>query len=172
MPKPEARQTFRLRAAAWTSSGGQTLASREGLLPFHAAALAGLRYVQDGAPGLRRIRAGRGFHFLDSRGRPLRDRAAARPHQAPRDPPAWSDVWISPSPHGHIQATGRDARGRKQYRYHARWREVRDGAKYDKVVEFAQTLRPSARARLATCGLPGSRARRSSRRWCGCSKRR
>ena len=147
--KPGVRQIFRLRAAARTSSGGgRAFPSREGLLPFHAAALAGLGYVQDGAPGLRRIRAGRGFRFVDSRDRPLEDRARLDRIKRLAIPPAWRDVWISPSPHGHIQATGRDARGRKQYRYHARWREVRDGAKYDKVVEFAQTL-PALRARTA-----------------------
>jgi len=147
MAKPGVRQIFRLRAAARTSSGGRS-ASREGLLPFHAAALAGLRYVQDGAPGLRRIRSGRGFRFVDARGRPLEDRARLDRIQRLAIPPAWRNVWISPSPRGHIQATGRDARGRKQYRYHARWREVRDGAKYDKVVEFAQTL-PALRERTA-----------------------
>ena len=145
MAKPGVRQIFRLRAAARTSSGGRS-AFREGLLPFHAAVLAGLRYVQDGAPGLRRIRAGRGFRFVDSRGRPLEDRARLDRIQRLAIPPAWRDVWICPSPHGHIQATGRDARGRKQYRYHARWREVRDGAKYGKMVEFAQTLPGHPRA--------------------------
>jgi DNA topoisomerase I len=149
MAKPGAPQVFRLRAVARTSSGGRSaFSSREGLLPLQAAALAGLRYVEDGAPGLRRVRVGRGFRFLDSRGRPLRDRARLDRIKRLAIPPAWRDVWISPSARGHIQATGRDARGRKQYRYHARWREVRDGAKYDKVVEFAQNL-PALRARTA-----------------------
>jgi DNA topoisomerase-1 len=148
MAKREAPRVFRLRAAARTSPRGSSPFPHEGLEPVRAAALAGLRYVQEGLPGIRRVPTGRGFRFLDSRGRPLRDRARLDRIKRLAIPPAWRDVWISPSPRGHIQATGRDARGRKQYRYHARWRQVRDSAKYDKVAEFATRL-PALRARTA-----------------------
>src|SRR5437588_128173 len=92
-----------------------------------AAQLAGLRYASDEQPGLRRRRKGRGFTYVDRDGLPIRDAGELRRIRRLAIPPVWTDVWISPSPLGHIQATGRDARGRKQYRYHERWREVRDG---------------------------------------------
>ena len=94
------------------------------------AQLAGLRYTNDDQPGIRRKRSGRGFAYTDRDGVPIRDKGELGRIRRLAIPPAWTDVWISPSPIGHIQATGRDARGRKQYRYHERWREVRDEAKY------------------------------------------
>ncbi len=125
--------------------------------PEHAASAAGLHYVTDGAPGLRRRKVGRGVHYLGRGGRPLRDRAARARIKALVIPPAWSDVWICVDPLGHIQATGRDARGRKQYRYHAGWRAVRDEAKYGRMLAFGQAL-PIIRTRtdedLARRGLP------------------
>jgi len=125
--------------------------------PSAAARAAGLRYVNDGDAGLTRRRHGRGFSYFDTDGRPLGDRAAIRRIKALAIPPAWTDVWICPSPRGHIQATGRDARGRKQYRYHEQWRAVRDQAKYDRTIAFAEAL-PRLRKRverdLAKPGLP------------------
>jgi DNA topoisomerase I len=108
---------------------------------------AGLRYVSDEMPGIRRRRSGRGFSYVDPEGRPLRDRATLRRIRSLAVPPAWSDVWICPHANGHIQATGRDARGRKQYRYHARWRLVRDSNKYERMVAFARAL-PKIRRRV------------------------
>jgi len=116
--------------------------------PVVAAEAAGLQYASDLEPGIRRVRHGRGFSYLDRAGRPMRDRVALRRIRRLAIPPAWTDVWICPSPSGHIQATGRDDRGRKQYRYHERWREVRDEAKYERLADFAKAL-PRIRARVA-----------------------
>jgi DNA topoisomerase-1 len=125
-----------------------------------AAQLAGLRYTSDEQPGIRRRRKGRGFVYIDRDGVPVRDDAEIRRIRRLAIPPAWTDVWISPSPLGHIQATGRDARRRKQYRYHERWREVRDEAKYDRLSDFAKAL-PKIRERidadLARPGIPRER---------------
>ena len=122
-----------------------------------AAREAGLRYVSDDRPGFRRVRAGRGFRYLDPAGRPLRDPDALARIRSLAIPPAWSDVWISPDPSGHLQATGRDARRRKQYRYHPRFRSARDEAKFERILAFAAAL-PRIRARvdadLARPGLP------------------
>ena len=125
--------------------------------PEEAALEAGLRYVSDTRPGITRRRAGRGWSYRSADGESIRDaRSLARIRGLARGlaiPPAWSDVWISPVVSGHIRATGRDARGRKQYRYHARWRDVRDGAKYDRTIAFAESL-PAIRARVdADMGL-------------------
>src|SRR5919198_1213150 len=105
-----------------------------------AAREAGLSYVSDLLPGIRRRRSGRSFRYLDPDGRPLRDRATLKRIRSLVVPPAWTDVWICPSPRGHLQATGRDARGRKQYRYHPRWRQTRDEAKYDRLIDFGRAL--------------------------------
>jgi DNA topoisomerase I len=125
--------------------------------PVESARAAGLRYVSEDSSGIRRRRAGRGFVYLDADGRRVRDAETLRRIRALVIPPAWRDVWISSAPTGHIQAVGRDARGRKQYRYHARWREVRDETKYTRMLVFARTL-PRVRARvahdLARPGLP------------------
>jgi DNA topoisomerase-1 len=122
-----------------------------------AASSGRLRYVHDGQPGIRRRRTGRGFTYTGVDGRPVRDDRTLDRIRSLAVPPAWTDVWICPVASGHIQATGRDARGRKQYRYHPRWREVRDEAKYDHLVEFGEAL-PAIRARvrrdLARDGLP------------------
>jgi DNA topoisomerase-1 len=118
---------------------------------------AGLRWVADTHPGLRRLRAGRGFKYVQASGRPLGDARALARIRSLAIPPAWTDVWICPDPRGHIQATGRDAKGRKQYRYHPRWRSVRDETKYSRLLEFGCAL-PEIRARverdLARRGLP------------------
>jgi DNA topoisomerase-1 len=101
---------------------------------------AGLRYITDDRPGVRRRRAGKGFTYIGPDGTRIADAERIAWFNALAIPPAWTEVWISPIRRGHIQATGRDARGRKQYRYHPRWREVRDGAKYGRLIEFARAL--------------------------------
>ncbi len=113
-----------------------------------AAREASLRYVSDAKPGLRRVAAKAGFRYLNAEGKAIRDRETLARIRALAIPPAYRDVWICPFADGHLQAIGRDDRGRKQYRYHARWREVRDGAKYGRMVEFARAL-PKLRRRLA-----------------------
>ena len=122
-----------------------------------AARDAGLVYVSDEAPGITRRRSGRGFTYTGPDGKTITDRKDLRRIKALAVPPAWTSVWICPSPRGHIQATGRDARKRKQYRYHPAWREVRDRTKYDKMIAFGETL-PKIRRRmredLAKPGLP------------------
>lgn len=112
-----------------------------------AARQAGLVYVSDGMPGLRRERDGDGFAYRDAQGRPVRDEAVLQRIRALAIPPAYTDVWICPRANGHLQATGRDARGRKQYRYHARWHEVRGDGKFERIVAFGQAL-PRLRRRL------------------------
>lgn len=99
-----------------------------------------LRYVNDGMPGIRRRRRGKGFAYHNAHGELIRDDDVVARLKSLAIPPAWEDVWISPHANGHIQATGRDARGRKQYRYHARWRSVRDDAKYLRMISFARAL--------------------------------
>jgi DNA topoisomerase-1 len=125
--------------------------------PVTAAEVAGLRYVSDRKPGITRRRAGKGFSYRDPEGNPVRDEATLKRIKALAIPPAWTDVWISPRDDGHIQATGRDDRGRKQYRYHARWRSVRDEAKYQHMLRFGRLLpqiRERVRHDLGRSGLP------------------
>ena len=92
--------------------------------PVAAARAAGLRYTPDIGPGISRRRAGKGWSYIDPDGRVIRDAKELQRIRALVIPPAWTNVWINPNPRGHIQATGRDARGRKQYRYHDKWRET------------------------------------------------
>ncbi len=108
---------------------------------------AGLTYVTDDTPGLSRRRSGKGFAYRDARGSAVRDKKALERIRQLAIPPAWADVWISASENGHLQATGRDARGRKQHRYHPRFREHRDAAKFDHLSDFAKAL-PSIRATI------------------------
>jgi len=108
--------------------------------PAQTASAAGLRYVSDAMPGLRRVRDGDGFRYLDADGTELRDEAPLQRIRALAIPPAWTEVWICADPRGHLQASGRDARGRKQYRYHPQWSAVRDDGKFDRVVAFAAAL--------------------------------
>ncbi|MFN0088714.1 MAG: DNA topoisomerase IB, partial [Acidimicrobiales bacterium] len=125
--------------------------------PAEAAAAAGLRYASDAEPGLTRRRAGKGFSYRRPDGSAETDRAARARIAALAVPPAWRDVWISADPRAHLQATGWDARGRKQYRYHPRWREVRDLAKFERLAEFGGALpdlRRRVRVDLARRGLP------------------
>jgi DNA topoisomerase IB len=117
----------------------------------------GLIYVSDSEPGIRRRRKGNRFQYLTPRNRLLRAKAQLRRIASLAIPPAYEDVWICTSPRGHLQATGRDARGRKQYRYHPLWRSVRDQAKFDRMVEFGAALpglRRQLRRDLARRGLP------------------
>jgi DNA topoisomerase-1 len=125
--------------------------------PEGSAKAAGLRYVSDAEPGISRQRAGTGFRYLRPDGRALRDPAALARIRALAIPPAWEKVWICTREDGHLQATGRDARGRKQYRYHQRWREVRDETKYGRMLAFSRSLpriRRRVRQDLALPGLP------------------
>src|SRR5688572_14837355 len=101
-----------------------------------AARAAGMRYVTDAMPGFRRVRTKSGFRYLNQKGKPLRNRAELQRIKSLAIPPAWTDVWICPLAKGHLQATGRDARGRKQFRYHPKWRTVRDENKFDRMVGF------------------------------------
>lgn len=125
--------------------------------PVASAKSAGLRYVTDAKPGIRRIRRGKGFRYVGPDRKPVRDEATLGRIKSLVIPPAWQQVWICPIPNGHLQATGRDAKGRKQSRYHPRWREVRDETKYGRMMEFAQVL-PGIRERvghdLSRPGLP------------------
>lgn len=100
----------------------------------------GLVYVSDDEPGLSRRRAGSGFRYLDPDGRTVRDRATLDRIRALAIPPAYRDVWICRRANGHLQASGRDARGRKQYRYHPRWKQVREARKFERIVAFAAAL--------------------------------
>ncbi|MDQ6683019.1 MAG: DNA topoisomerase IB [Chloroflexota bacterium] len=122
---------------------------------LESAQEAGLRYVVDNRPGIRRRRAGRSFSYIGPDGTRIRDPETVAWIKRLAIPPAWSDVWICPDRRGHIQATGRDARGRKQYRYHPRWREVRDQVKYGRMVAFGRAL-PQIRAHVEEdLGRPG-----------------
>lgn len=107
----------------------------------------GLRYVSDSMPGITRRRAGSGFAYRQPDGRPLRDEAKMRWIRRLAIPPAWQKVWISPFEDGHLLATGRDQKGRKQYRYHPRWRAIRDEAKFDRMLAFGRAL-PRIRAQV------------------------
>jgi DNA topoisomerase-1 len=123
--------------------------------PIESAKAAGLRYVSDTTPGIRRKRSGKGFRYVDAEGKTVRDKETLARIKSLVIPPAWTGVWICPNPKGHLQATGRDARGRKQSRYHPRWREVRDETKYERMLIFGAAL-PTIRERVEQdLGLPG-----------------
>ena len=122
---------------------------KKGFAEVAHARAAGLGYVTDTGPGIRRKRAGTGFSYYSPDGKLISDTDVVKRIKALAVPPAWTDVWICPKSNGHIQATGRDARGRKQYRYHADWRDVRDRNKYERLLDFARVL-PGIRARVET----------------------
>ena len=125
--------------------------------PVESARAAGLRYTSDDRPGIRRVQKGKRVSFVDANGRTVRDQAELARIRSLVIPPAWTDVWVCPDLRGHLQATGRDARGRKQYRYHPKWREVRDETKYDRMIGFAQALpviREKTTQHLGRPGLP------------------
>src|SRR5437879_4966313 len=153
----------------WLGMGGSAerrhVRRKKDRLPVEAALNPGLaakqaqpRYGDDSAPGITRHKARNGFDYRLPDGSLVRDLATVKRIHALAIPPAWADVWICRDPNGHLQATGRDQRGRKQYRYHPRWREVRDEAKYGKLLIFAR-VRPlighSVEEGLKSAGLPG-----------------
>jgi DNA topoisomerase-1 len=127
------------------------------IVPKAELKAAHLTYVSDLDPGIRRRKAGSGFNYLDAEGKPVTSEATLDRIHKLAIPPAWTEVWIAPTEHGHIQATGRDIKGRKQYRYHERWRQVRDEGKYDRLIAFGRAL-PRLRKQidhdLARRGLP------------------
>ncbi|MEA2662418.1 MAG: topoisomerase [Chloroflexota bacterium] len=128
------------------AAASQVAVARSPADSIQAAKAAGLRYADGSRPGITRRRVGKGFAYRAPDGSPVADPAERRRIGRLAIPPAWTDVRISPHPNDHLQATGRDARGRKQYRYHERWREVRDGTKYARMIEFGKAL-PTIRAR-------------------------
>ncbi len=115
--------------------------------PVASARAAGLRYVRDDQPGIQRKRSGKHFRYIRPDGKPVRDADELRRIRSLAIPPAWTHVWICPIPNGHLQATGRDSKGRKQYRYHPEFRALRDEVKYDRLILFGRTL-PRIRARI------------------------
>ena len=122
---------------------------------IQSAEEAGLQYRTDSQPGIRRKGAGKGFFYLDDRGRRITDANLIARIKNLAIPPAWTDVWICPIPTGHIQATGRDAKNRKQYRYHKRYREIRDETKFERILEFSKVF-PAVRKRVERhLSLPG-----------------
>jgi len=143
-------------AAAKPAKGKkQTVEANSAAVSVESAEEAGLRYVTDEQPGYTRKAKSDGFDYFDTAGKPIRDEPRVLRINRLAIPPAYKDVWICPSSNGHLQATGRDARGRKQYRYHERWREARDETKYGRMLPFATAL-PKMRRRInADLGLPG-----------------
>ena len=130
------------------SRNGKAIESAVAADSAEAAEEAGLQYVNDDRPGYTRRAKGKDFEYLDMDGKTIRDEQRLLRIKRLAIPPAWTEVWICPSPNGHIQATGRDARHRKQYRYHERWREVRDENKFGRLAQFAKAL-PNIRRRVA-----------------------
>jgi DNA topoisomerase I len=125
--------------------------------PVESARAAGLHYCSDTEPGIRRKRAGKHFSYVAPDGTRIRDDATLKRIRSLAIPPAYQDVWICPDPLGHLQATGRDARGRKQYRYHPRWREIRDATKHTRMISFGHVLpviRRKTEEHLALRGMP------------------
>ena len=128
---------------------------REGAVA--AAADASLRYWEDHSPAIRRLRQGRQFRYVNSHGRPIKEKKTLTRIAQLAIPPAWEEVRICPLATGHLQATGRDAKGRKQYRYHDRWRTIRDKSKFDRLLDFARVLpliRKHVKNDLQRSGLP------------------
>lgn len=131
------------------------------LPPVQAAEEAGLVYVSDKEPGIKRIKRGGGFRYVYPDGTPVRDPETLQRIRSLAIPPAYRDIWICTDPNGHLQATGLDARGRKQYRYHPKFREVREESKFSKLIEFAEVLpliRAKVEADLSLSGMPREKA--------------
>jgi DNA topoisomerase I len=143
-PATSAREEVRRLSALEAHGPALALAGH----PGRAAKAAGLTYVSEQAAGIRRVRSGKGFRYVGPTGAAVRDPETLARIRSLVIPPAWNDVWICMDPVGHVQATGRDARGRKQYRYHPHWRKIRDEAKYGRAVAFATVL-PALRARVS-----------------------
>ena len=154
------RPATRRRSSAWPTPSGRAegcAAARAGM----GAAMARLRRVDCSESGIRRRRRGKGFEYLDADGRRIAEPSVIERIRELAIPPAWEDVWICPYPMGHIQATGIDAAGRKQYRYHDRWRERRDSEKFESMLRFARSLpklRRQAAKDLARKGMPREKA--------------
>ena len=147
---PQKRRKTRAQAQRLLKvvSDKPTAVSVDELQPLESARAAGLRYVSDLSPGIVRRRAGRGFTYIGPGGTTIKNRDELGRIKSLAIPPAWTNVWICPNARGHIQATGRDARGRKQYRYHPQWREIRDETKYHKITAFGEAL-PAIRERVS-----------------------
>jgi DNA topoisomerase I len=144
-----------MEAPGTKTGNGKEVEASVAIESAEAAEEAGLHYVSDDRPGYRRRINGKSFDYSDIEGKRIRDEQRLLRIKRLAIPPAWTDVWICPSPTGHIQATGRDARERKQYRYHERWREIRDENKFDRLADFAKAL-PKIRRRIARdMRLPG-----------------
>lgn len=118
----------------------QAVGGAQGTQALESAKAARLRYVSDATPGYKRRKNGKSFIYFAPDGTRIRDAEELRRFQSLAIPPAWRDVWICPLANGHLQASGRDAKGRKQHRHHPRWREIRDESKYDRMVAFARKL--------------------------------
>jgi DNA topoisomerase-1 len=143
------------------SAGGSAGRVADVLASEFAASEASLTFVSDEQPGIRRRKSGSGFSYRDPAGKAIRDRRVLDRIKSLAVPPAWTDVWICPDPHGHMQATGRDAKGRKQYRYHPQWRELCEADKYEHLLDFGRALpriRRTVRRDLARPGFPRERA--------------
>jgi len=123
--------------------------------PVTSAKEAGLRYVTDDTPGIRRVHHGKGFTYVDANNKTIHDDETLIRIKSLVIPPAWKDVWICPNPNGHLQATGRDDRNRKQFRYHPKYRQVRDQAKFDKMIAFSKALPTIHRVTAQHLKLPG-----------------
>jgi DNA topoisomerase-1 len=147
-PADRSQSTLRRDSHAPRASHTAERSSRARPARTHAPKVGACRYVDDARPGIARRRSGDGFVYFAPNGRRIRDAAVLTRIRALAIPPAWQDVWICPSPAGHIQASGRDARRRKQYRYHALWIAARDQAKYAHLITFAEHL-PAIRRRVA-----------------------
>ena len=139
---------FPMGAPGTESGNGTTVENSVAIESAEAAEEAGLNYVSDDRPGYTRKARNGEFEYLDTQGKRIRDEQRLLRIKRLAIPPAWTNVWICPSPTGHIQATGRDVRRRKQYRYHERWRELRDENKFDRLAAFAKAL-PKIRRRIA-----------------------
>ncbi len=132
---------------------------------------AGLRYVCDDSPGIHRVEGGKSWRYVGPDGWPIHDDETLTRIRALAIPPAWTELWICPRADGHIQATGRDAKGRKQYRYQARWRFVRDEAKYGRTLAFGQALAKIGLPSTATSSYAASHAGRFLPAWSDCWRR-
>ena len=175
--RPDRRGTETAAARRRTRSAGRRVSMRETLekeREFRGAARsAHLRYVSDTEHGFARRRRGKSFTYVRPNGKALRDPAHVARIRSLAIPPAWKDVWICPTANGHLQATGRDARGRKQYRYHPRWRDAQDQNKYERIIAFARNRCPRFVAPSpGICANAACRARRCSRPRSSCSRRR
>lgn len=144
--KKGARRSYHGRARRASRALAQVAADNAHDLKS-AAESAGLNYTTDSVPGIRRIGSAKRQRYIRPGGQPVRDAVTLARIRSLVIPPAWTDVWVCGDPHGHLQVTGRDARGRKQYRYHPKWREVRDENKYDRLIAFGYAL-PQIRERV------------------------